>query len=121
MYEKIKKYWKFIVGFIVSVFAVVFFNNARNKRIERNLNNAREQLRESEDLISRLQGTNNELKVELVYSKNIVSRLKSELENSRDNVEEIDRINAELESESTIFNGAILKLRKFIDENASTE
>ena len=121
MYEKIKKYWKFIVGFIASVFAVVFFNNARNKRIERNLNNVRDQLRESEDLIDRLQGTNNELKVELVYSRNIVSRLKSELEGARGNVEEIDRINTELESESTIFNGAILELRKFIDKNAGAE
>jgi len=121
MYEKIKKYWKFIVGFIVSIFAVIFFNNARNKRVERNLNNVRDQLRESEELINRLQGTNNELKVELIYSRNIVSRLKSELENSRDNVKEIDRINTELENESTIFNGAILKLRKFIDKNAGAE
>lgn len=121
MYEKVKKYWKVVVGFIGSIATLLCVNYFRNRAIRANLQRVNDQLAESDAIISKLSSTNNELKTELEQSRSIVSRLESEFNNSVGNAEELERINSELESESSNVEAILLKFRKFLDEAPKTE
>ena len=117
MYEKIKKYWKFIVGFIASVFAVVFVYRVRDKRIERGLQLVNAELAESTRLIGELKYRNIELENQINESRNIVQRLEQEFKLGNGNIEEIERINSELGKQSEITNQGLRRLKEIIDKN----
>ena len=121
MYEILKKYWKAIVGFIASIATLLCVNYFRNRAIRANLQRVNDKLAEADELIKRLSNTNKELENELEQSRSIVYKLESEFNNSVTNVEELDRINSELESESSNVETILSKFRKFLDEAPKTE
>lgn len=121
MYEKLKKYWKAIVGFIASIATLLCVNYFRNRAIRANLQRVNDKLAEADSIIKRLSNTNRELENELEQSRSIVSRLESQFNNSVSNAEELERINSELTDESSNVETILLKFRKFLDEAPKTE